>query len=34
LEVSDDMVEVIEDEKQILDEKVEEGKYAYMILKH
>jgi hypothetical protein len=34
LEVSDDIIELIDEEKQKLDEKVEEGKYAYMILKH
>ncbi len=34
MEVSDEMIEMIDEEKHTLDEKVEEGKYAYMILKH
>jgi hypothetical protein len=34
LEISPDMIRMLEDENELLDSKIDSSKYAYIVLKH
>jgi len=33
-EINDDLLDIIEEERSVVEEKVESNKYAYLVLKH